>query len=60
MLKRCTSPDTTVEVEGFYRTGDGPVRASATAYEGDRNTRGDQFRVNGTNITNPGNKATDN
>lgn len=60
MLQRSTSPDTTVRVDGFYRTGDGPVRASATAYEGDRNTKGDQFRVNAANIANPGDKATDN
>lgn len=60
VLQRSTSPDTTVRVDGFYRTGDGPVRASATAYEGDRNTKGDQFRVNAANIANPGDKATDN
>lgn len=60
MLQRSTSPDTTVKVSGFYRTGDGPVRASATAYEGDWNTKGDQFRVNGANITNPANGAADN
>ncbi|MCX5406319.1 DUF11 domain-containing protein [Streptomyces sp. NBC_00335] len=60
VLQRSTSPDTTVKVSGFYRTGDGPVRASATAYEGDWNTKGDQFRVNGANITNPANGAADN
>ncbi|MCM1970979.1 isopeptide-forming domain-containing fimbrial protein [Streptomyces sp. G1] len=60
VLQRSADPDTTVKVKGFYRTGDGPVRASATAYEGDWNTKGDQFRVNGANITNPVNGATDN
>ncbi|MFD6887420.1 hypothetical protein [Streptomyces sp. NPDC059957] len=42
VLQRSTGPDTTVKVSGFHRTGDGPVRAGATAYEGDRNTKGDQ------------------
>ncbi|MCJ0873711.1 hypothetical protein [Streptomyces sp. AP-93] len=51
MLHRSTSPDTTAKVSGFYRSGDGPVRASAMAYQGAWNTKGDQFRVNSANIT---------
>ncbi|MFB7517661.1 hypothetical protein [Streptomyces sp. NPDC056144] len=50
VLQRSTSPATTVTVDGFYR-GPGKVRASVTAYEGDWNTPGDKFLVDGQNVT---------
>ncbi|MFC9594405.1 hypothetical protein ACFTUC_32065 [Streptomyces sp. NPDC056944] len=50
VLQRSTSPATTITVDGFRR-GPGTVRASVTAYEGDRNTPGDTFRVDGRNVT---------
>ncbi|ATL28692.1 DUF11 domain-containing protein [Streptomyces formicae] len=37
---------TTIPVDGFYRT-EGDIHASVTAYEGDWNTKGDQFLVDG-------------
>ncbi|WP_369145647.1 hypothetical protein [Streptomyces sp. R44] len=50
VLQRSTSPATTITVGGFYR-GPGTVRASVTAYEGDWNTPGDKFLVDGRNVT---------
>ncbi|MFF9504407.1 hypothetical protein [Streptomyces sp. NPDC014656] len=50
VIQRPASPATTVTVEGFRRSP-GKVRASVTAYEGDRNTPGDEFRVGGRNVT---------
>ncbi|MEU3429431.1 DUF11 domain-containing protein [Streptomyces gardneri] len=50
VLQRSTSPATTVTVDGFHR-GPGTVRASVTAYEGDWNTPGDKFLVDGKNVT---------
>lgn len=50
VLQRSTSPATTVTVDGFYRTT-GKARASVTAYEGDWNTPGDAFLVDGKNVT---------
>ncbi|MEU7511434.1 DUF11 domain-containing protein [Streptomyces sp. NPDC042898] len=50
VLQRSTSPATTITVDGFYR-GPGTVRASVTAYEGDWNTPGDKFLVDGKNVT---------
>ncbi|RII13712.1 hypothetical protein DSC45_22425 [Streptomyces sp. YIM 130001] len=50
VLQRSTSPATTVGVDGFYRTA-GKPRASVTAYEGDWNTPGDRFLVDGQNVT---------
>ncbi|NBE54617.1 DUF7927 domain-containing protein [Streptomyces boluensis] len=52
VVQQSKDPDTTITVDGFYRTGDGKLRASTTAYEGDANVSGDQFLVNGTNIAN--------
>ncbi|MCQ4212245.1 DUF11 domain-containing protein [Streptomyces longispororuber] len=49
VLQRSTSPATTVDVSGFYRT-DGEPHASVTAYEGDWNTPGDRFLVGGQNM----------
>ncbi|MER7175533.1 hypothetical protein [Streptomyces mesophilus] len=50
---------TTIPVDGFYRT-DGDIHASVTAYEGDWNTRGDQFLVDGQPVTEPSNGLTNN
>ncbi|MEU3481307.1 hypothetical protein ACI2LO_32390 [Streptomyces sp. NPDC033754] len=50
VLQRSTSPATTITVDGFHR-GPGTVRASVTAYEGDWNTPGDKFLVDGKNVT---------
>ncbi|MGW4699632.1 DUF7927 domain-containing protein [Streptomyces sp. NPDC004285] len=50
VLQRSTSPATTITVDGFRR-GPGTVRASVTAYEGDRNTPGDRFLVDGRSVT---------
>ncbi|WP_235968408.1 DUF11 domain-containing protein [Streptomyces mesophilus] len=55
VVQRSADPDTTITVDGFYRTDEGEVRASATAYEGDANVAGDAFLVNGTAIRNPHN-----
>ncbi|MFC7306404.1 hypothetical protein ACFQVC_19530 [Streptomyces monticola] len=52
VVQQSKDPDTTITVDGFYRTGSGKLRASTTAYEGDANVAGDQFLVNGTNIAN--------
>ncbi|MFD7321923.1 hypothetical protein ACFV9D_12720 [Streptomyces sp. NPDC059875] len=49
VLQRSTSPATTVTVDGFHRTT-GKARASVTAYEGDWNTPGDRFLVDGRNV----------
>ncbi|MEX0170632.1 hypothetical protein [Streptomyces sp. LMG1-1-1.1] len=59
VLQRSTSPATTITVDGFHR-GPGTVRASVTAYEGDRNTPGDRFLVDGKNVTEPSTGDTDN
>ncbi|WP_418953270.1 hypothetical protein, partial [Streptomyces viridochromogenes] len=59
VLQRSTSPATTVTVDGFHR-GPGKVRASVTAYEGDWNTPGDKFRVDGKNVTEAHTGNTDN
>ncbi|MFF1919411.1 hypothetical protein ACFVW8_02385 [Streptomyces sp. NPDC058221] len=53
VLQRSTSPDTTVGVDGFYRSGHGKIRASVTAYEGDWNTPGDRFLIEDRNVTEP-------
>ncbi|MFD4374111.1 hypothetical protein [Streptomyces sp. NPDC058486] len=50
VLQRSTSPATTVTVDGFHRSP-GKARASVTAYEGDWNTPGDKFLVDGKNVT---------
>ncbi|MEU4081303.1 hypothetical protein DEJ45_16175 [Streptomyces venezuelae] len=50
VLQRSTSPATTITVDGFHRSG-GTARASVTAYEGDWNTAGDTFLVDGKNVT---------
>ncbi|MFB7585821.1 hypothetical protein [Streptomyces sp. NPDC056169] len=50
VLQRSTSPATTITVDGFYRST-GTARASVTAYEGDWNTPGDKFLVDGKNVT---------
>ncbi|MCX5392244.1 hypothetical protein [Streptomyces sp. NBC_00094] len=50
VLQRSTSPATTITVDGFYRSG-GTARASVTAYEGDWNTPGDKFLVDGKVVT---------
>ncbi|MFF9016415.1 hypothetical protein ACF09C_26025 [Streptomyces sp. NPDC014870] len=50
VLQRSSSPATTVTVDGFHRTT-GRARASVTAYEGDWNTPGDRFLVDGRNVT---------
>ncbi|MEF9884461.1 DUF7927 domain-containing protein [Streptomyces sp. P9-A4] len=50
VLQRPASPATTITVDGFRR-GPGTVRASVTAYEGDWNTPGDTFLVDGKNVT---------
>ncbi|MFI6940593.1 hypothetical protein ACIBI4_15075 [Streptomyces sp. NPDC050418] len=52
VVQRSTDPDTTIKVDGFYRTGNDPLRTSVTAYEGDANVNGDRFLVNATNIPN--------
>ncbi|MEU9865293.1 hypothetical protein AB0D99_30945 [Streptomyces sp. NPDC047971] len=52
VLQRPTSPATTVTVDGFHRTA-GRARAAVTAYDGDRNTPGDMFLVNGEKVTVP-------
>ncbi|WP_329281397.1 DUF7927 domain-containing protein [Streptomyces sp. NBC_00691] len=59
VLQRSTSPATTVTVDGFHRIG-GRARAGVTAYEGDRNTPGDAFLVDGKNVTEPRSGNTDN
>ncbi|MFD3661915.1 hypothetical protein ACFWVF_15155 [Streptomyces sp. NPDC058659] len=59
VLQRSTSPATTVTVDGFHRSG-GTARASVTAYEGDWNTRGDTFLVDGRNVTEAHTGNTDN
>ncbi|MFF6887651.1 hypothetical protein ACFY9F_31210 [Streptomyces sp. NPDC012421] len=50
VLQRSASPATTITVDGFHRSP-GRARASVTAYEGDRNTPGDTFLVDGKNVT---------
>ncbi|MEU9995744.1 hypothetical protein [Streptomyces sp. NPDC050848] len=50
VLQRSTSPATTISVDGFHRTT-GKARASVTAYEGDWNTPGDTFLVDGKTVT---------
>ncbi|WP_031012292.1 DUF11 domain-containing protein [Streptomyces sp. NRRL F-5727] len=50
VLQRSTSPATTITVDGFHRSP-GKARASVTAYEGDWNTPGDRFLVDGKNVT---------
>ncbi|MFD8012002.1 hypothetical protein [Streptomyces sp. NPDC058955] len=50
VLQRSTSPATTITVDGFHRSP-GQARASVTAYEGDWNTPGDTFLVDGKNVT---------
>ncbi|WP_306325297.1 DUF11 domain-containing protein, partial [Streptomyces venezuelae] len=50
VLQRSSSPATTITVDGFHRSG-GTARASVTAYEGDWNTAGDTFLVDGKNVT---------
>ncbi|MFE6802746.1 hypothetical protein ACFVEN_13775 [Streptomyces sp. NPDC057681] len=42
---------TTIGVDGFHHAGGGRVRAGVTAHEGDWNTLGDRFLVDGKNIT---------
>lgn len=59
VLQRSTSPATTITVDGFRR-GPGTVRASVTAYEGDWNTPGDKFLVDGKNVTEAHTGNTDN
>lgn len=59
VLQRSASPATTVTVDGFHR-GPGTVRASVTAYEGDWNTPGDKFLVDGRNVTEARTGNTDN
>ncbi|WP_318208573.1 hypothetical protein [Streptomyces sp. SJL17-1] len=59
VLQRSTSPATTITVDGFYRSG-GTARASVTAYEGDWNTPGDKFLVDGKNVTESHTGNTDN
>ncbi|MEV7570785.1 hypothetical protein [Streptomyces tanashiensis] len=59
VLQRSASPATTITVDGFHR-GPGTVRASVTAYEGDRNTPGDRFLVDGRNVTEARTGNTDN
>lgn len=59
VLQRSTSPATTITVDGFYRSG-GTARASVTAYEGDWNTPGDKFLVDGKNVTEAHTGNTDN
>lgn len=59
VLQRSTSPATTVTVDGFYRTR-GTARASVTAYEGDWNTPGDRFLVDGRNVIESHTGNTDN
>ncbi|WP_411107889.1 hypothetical protein [Streptomyces sp. c-19] len=59
VLQRSTSPATTLTVDGFHR-GPGTVRASVTAYEGDWNTPGDKFLVDGRNVTESHTGNTDN
>ncbi|MFD6436475.1 hypothetical protein [Streptomyces venezuelae] len=58
---RAAAPNgsTTVPVDGFYRTS-GDIHASVTAYEGDWNTKGDQFLVDGKPVTEPHTGRTDN
>ncbi|MFB8266531.1 hypothetical protein ACFC96_07935 [Streptomyces sp. NPDC055955] len=51
VLQRSVSPATTIGVDGFHRAGGGAVRAGVAAYEGDRNTPGDRFLVDGRNVT---------
>ncbi|MFE5947405.1 hypothetical protein [Streptomyces sp. NPDC056480] len=59
VLQRPSSPATTVTVDGFRRSG-GTARAGVTAYEGDRNTAGDTFLVDGRNVTGARTGDTDN
>ncbi|MEU8763638.1 hypothetical protein [Streptomyces sp. NPDC048659] len=59
VLQRSSSPATTVTVDGFYRST-GKARASVTAYEGDWNTPGDRFLVDGHNVTEPHTGSTTN
>ncbi|MEU6825692.1 hypothetical protein ABZ921_34200 [Streptomyces atriruber] len=59
--RRAVAPDgsTTVPVDGFYRTA-GDIHASVTAYEGDWNTKGDRFLVDGKPVTEPHTGKADN
>ncbi|MFE0101764.1 hypothetical protein [Streptomyces sp. NPDC059009] len=57
--KALADSSTTVPVDGFYRT-DGDIHASVTAYEGDWNTKGDQFLVDGKPVTESHTGRTDN
>ncbi|MCX4982465.1 hypothetical protein [Streptomyces sp. NBC_00572] len=59
VLQRSTSPATTITVDGFHRSG-GKARAGITAYEGDWNTPGDTFLVDGKNVTEAHTGNTDN
>ncbi|MEU5686631.1 hypothetical protein DEJ48_21665 [Streptomyces venezuelae] len=58
---RAAAPNgsTTVPVDGFYRTA-GDIHASTTAFEGDWNTKGDRFLVDGKPVTEPHTGKTDN
>ncbi|MER5310350.1 hypothetical protein ABT034_21480 [Streptomyces sp. NPDC002773] len=58
VLQRSTSPATRVAVDGFHR-GPGTVRASVTAYGGDRNAPGAAFLVNGKRVTESRTRGTD-
>ncbi|MFE4308924.1 hypothetical protein ACFRR6_23080 [Streptomyces sp. NPDC056891] len=59
VLQRSTSPATTITVDGFHRSG-GKARAGVTAYEGDGNTPGDTFLVDGRKVTEAHTGNTDN
>ncbi|GAA1350431.1 hypothetical protein GCM10009612_05160 [Streptomyces beijiangensis] len=50
VLQRSQDPDTSITVDGFYRST-GQARASVTAYEGDWNITGDRFLVDDQNVT---------
>ncbi|MEJ8658104.1 hypothetical protein [Streptomyces sp. MS1.AVA.4] len=58
-LQRPGAPATTVPANGFHRSA-GQIRASVTAYGGDRNRTGDRFRVDGRDMTGPDTGSADN
>ncbi|WP_428953948.1 DUF11 domain-containing protein [Streptomyces sp. cg35] len=60
VVQQSKDPDTTIDIDGFYRAGGGDVRASVTAYEGDANVAGDQFLVNGQQIAEADGSGTNN
>ncbi|MGH8879132.1 MAG: DUF11 domain-containing protein, partial [Stackebrandtia sp.] len=59
-VQRSSDAPTDIAIDGFAAASDTDSRASVTAYEGDRSTTGDRFKVNGANIAEPSSGASNN